>query len=986
MERSQRQLRTRLADRLCGDDADHFALLHHARRGQVAAVALRADAVTRLAGKHRTDLDRLQRRLLDRLGDVLGDLLTRLADHLARERVDHVVERRAAQNAVVERLHHVVVALDGRSRQTAQRAAILLVDDDVLRHVDQTARQITGVGRFQRRIGQTLTGTVRRDEVFEHRQTLLEVREDRVLDDLLTAFDTRFLRLGHQTAHTRQLADLLLRTSGAGVEHHVDRVETVLILHQRVDHHLREFGVDVRPDVDDLVVTLVVGDQTHVVVLHDRVRTVVTLLHELLLLLGDNHRVEIERQTALESHAVTHVLDVVEERGHLVGAGLLHHHGDDVAQRLLRKHRIDVAHLLGNDLVEEDAADGRIFQDAHPLTVLVDVVHHALHLGVQVGAFLVVGDDRLLGAVEDQPLALDALARLGDVVESQNHVLRRDGDRRTVGGVQHVVRTQHQQLRFQNGGVAQRQVDGHLVAVEVGVEGRTGQRMQLHGLALDELGLEGLDTQTVQRRGTVHQHRMPLDDVFQNTPDDGILAVDDLLGRLYGFDDTALDELADDERLVQLGRHILRDTHFVHFQLGADDDDRTRRVVDTLTQQVLAETALLAFERIRQRFERTVRLVLHGVALARVVEQRVDGLLQHALLVAQNHLRRLDLDQAFEAVVADDDAAVEVVQIRRGETAAVERNERAQLGRDDGDHLQHHPLGFVQPVRSAERLDDVQALQRLALTLLRGLGRSLVTQGVGHRIEVDLLQERVDRLGTHLGDELVGVRIVERLVALRQRGQHVEVLLLGERLQTLDALLGRSAGVDDHVTFVVDDRFEFLRRDTQQVADLRRKRTEIPDMHHRNDQRDMAHALAAHLLLGHLHAAAVADDTLVADTLVLAAVALVVLHRAEDTLAEQTVAFGLVRSVVDRFRFEHLAARLGENLLGRCQSDRNAIVAASRFVIFVEWHNDSVFLSRFTTLYSSLTESARPRSSCSRTFIASGMPGLGRLSPLTIAS
>ena len=160
----------------------------------------------------------------------------------------------------------------------------------------------------------------------------------------------------------------------------------------------------------------------------------------------------------------------------------------------------------------------------------------------------------------------------------------------------------------------------------------------------------------------------------------------------------------------------------------------------------------------------------------------------------------------------------------------------------------------------------------------------------------------------------------------------------------------------------------------------------IPDMHHRNDQRDMAHALAAHLFLGHLHAAAVADDALVADTLVLAAMALVVLHRAEDTLAEQTVAFGLVRSVVDRFRFEHLAARLGENLLGRCQSDRNAIVAASRFVIFVEWHNDSVFLSRFTTLYSSLTESARPRSSCSRTFIASGMPGLGRLSPLTIAS
>ena len=53
-----------------------------------------------------------------------------------------------------------------------------------------SARQVTGIGCFQRRIGQTLTGTVRRDEVFEHRKTLLEVRENRVFDDLLTALDT----------------------------------------------------------------------------------------------------------------------------------------------------------------------------------------------------------------------------------------------------------------------------------------------------------------------------------------------------------------------------------------------------------------------------------------------------------------------------------------------------------------------------------------------------------------------------------------------------------------------------------------------------------------------------------------------------------------------------------------------------------------------------------------------------------------------------
>ena len=285
VERTQGQLRTRLADGLRGDDADDLALLDHAGRGQVAAIAFRADAAARLAGQHRTDFHRLQRRFLDGLGDRLGDLLACLADHLARQRMDHVVQSHTAQNTVVEGLHHVVVALDGRSRQAAQRAAILLVDDDILRHVHQTTRQITGVGRLQGGVGETLTGTVGRDEVLEHRKSLLEVREDRVLDDLLTALDARLLRLGHQTAHTAQLTDLLLRTTGSGVEHHVYRVETVVVLDQRFDHGLRQLGVDIRPDVDDLVVTLVVGDQTHVVVLHDGVRTFVALLHELLLLL-----------------------------------------------------------------------------------------------------------------------------------------------------------------------------------------------------------------------------------------------------------------------------------------------------------------------------------------------------------------------------------------------------------------------------------------------------------------------------------------------------------------------------------------------------------------------------------------------------------------------------------------------------------------------------------------------------------------------------
>ena len=54
----------------------------------------------------------------------------------------------------------------------------------------------------------------------------------------------------------------------------------------------------------------------------------------------------------------------------------------------------------------------------------------------------------------------------------------------------------------------QRHVDGHLVAVEVGVERVADERVDLDRLALDQQRLERLDAEAVQRRRAVEQHRV----------------------------------------------------------------------------------------------------------------------------------------------------------------------------------------------------------------------------------------------------------------------------------------------------------------------------------------------------------------------------------------------------------------------------------------------------------------------------------------------
>ena len=270
------------------------------------------------------------------------------------------------------------------------------------------------------------------------------------------------------------------------------------------------------------------------------------------------------------------------------------------------------------------------------------------------------------------------------------------------------MRGKHQDRSFDLGFGRERDVHGHLVAVEVGVEGGADQRMDLDGLAFDEHRLKRLDAEAVEGRGAVEQDRVILDDLFEDVPDDGLLHLDHLFGLLDGGAVAGLFETVIDEGLEELERHLLGQAALVQLQLGADHDDRTAGVVDALAEQVLTEAALLALEGIGERLQRTVVRSTQHAATAAVVEECVDGFLQHALLVADDDLGRVQVHQLLEAVVAVDDAAIEVVEIRRGEAAAVQRNEGAQFRRDDRDDVEDHPLGQV--VGLAEGLDDLQAL------------------------------------------------------------------------------------------------------------------------------------------------------------------------------------------------------------------------------------------------------------------------------------
>src|SRR5205085_12205011 len=94
---------------------------------------------------------------------------------------------------------------------------------------------------------------------------------------------------------------------------------------------------------------------------------------------------------------------------------------------------------------------------------------------------------------------------------------------------------------------------------------------------------------------------------------------------------------------------------------------------------------------------------------------------------------------------------------------------------------------------------------------------------------------------------------------------------------------------------------------------------------------DVAHALAAHLRPRDFHTAALADDALEPDALVLAAVALPVLRRTEDLLAEESVLLRLERAVVDGLGLLDLAVRPHADRIRCGQADAKLIE-----VVYVE--------------------------------------------------
>lgn len=192
---------------------------------------------------------------------------------------------------------------------------------------------------------------------------------------------------------------------------------------------------------------------------------------------------------------------------------------------------------------------------------------------------------------------------------------------------------------------------------------------------------------------------MFFDHIAQYIPDFGSQFIYFLTGSFQVVGYASLDELMHNEGLEEFDGHFLRQAALVHFQFRTHNDYGTAGVVYTFTEEVLTETALLAFQHVGQGLQGTVAGARYGSAAAAVIDEGIHCFLEHTFFIADDDFRSAQFHKPFQTVVSVDDAAVQVIQVGGGKTAAVELDHRTKIRRNDRKDGENHPFRFVAGVK-----------------------------------------------------------------------------------------------------------------------------------------------------------------------------------------------------------------------------------------------------------------------------------------------
>ena len=212
------------------------------------------------------------------------------------------------------------------------------------------------------------------NEVFQHGKSFTEVGDNRTFDNIAGGFR-------HQSAHTGELTDLIFTSAGAGVKHGVDRVDLSALAggFKMFKKFIRHSTAGLSPDIDDLLVTFTVGQQTAVVLFKNGVHLFAGGFNQFTLTVRNLKVGDGDGKTGKSCVSVTQILDIIQQLDGRIVSG--DHVGvtDEFSQIFLLGNGIVESETLIPDFVEKTTSGSG--QDV--LGILITVNRFASQVGVR---------------------------------------------------------------------------------------------------------------------------------------------------------------------------------------------------------------------------------------------------------------------------------------------------------------------------------------------------------------------------------------------------------------------------------------------------------------------------------------------------------------------------------------------------------------------------------------------------------------------------
>ncbi len=199
--------------------------------------------------------------------------MIRLYHHFTGIRIRDCLGNITSGNSLLEALNRLLTVgkcLDLHKRDILARTAIHLTDNHILGHIHQTTCQVTGVRSTKRGVRKSLSRAMSRNEILQYVQSLTEIGLNRQLDGMAGG-------IRHQSAHSGKLLNLLIRTTGSRVSHHIN----IIIFIQSAEQVMRQLIVCILPGLNNLFIALLLRDQATAVVLGNLIHRCLSIRNQL---------------------------------------------------------------------------------------------------------------------------------------------------------------------------------------------------------------------------------------------------------------------------------------------------------------------------------------------------------------------------------------------------------------------------------------------------------------------------------------------------------------------------------------------------------------------------------------------------------------------------------------------------------------------------------------------------------------------------------